>query len=175
MIQNNSPKISSRKTCSVLMEAFLVTCISFLVTFSEAWANPTKAKLNFTYRINGSLAIDVRFDEATSTRCIARHRSSLYHEGDELGDRGVIRLSSLSRTLRKGRRSTSIRATGLQGAVQKNGKDPILAVQVRIVCKGSEAVESNIEARFITCGSTTRRLSLTNYLKRLRSKFAESN
>lgn len=141
---------------------------------SGASANPSKADLKFKYRSNGSLAVDVKFDKPITGRCIARHRSSLYYEGDVLGDPGVIRRSTLSRSLNVGRKSTSLRATGLQGAEQKNGKDPILSVQVKLVCSKQADVTSNVEARFIRCGPGVKRVSLNKYLSNLKSKLAFS-
>ena len=138
-------------------------------------ANPAEAILTFKYRSNGSLAINVNFDSEITSRCIVRHRSSLYYEGDVLGDKRVLRRSTISRTLKIGRKSTSLRATNLPGAkLDKNGSDPILAVQARLVCSGEEPVNSNIEARFIICGADVARVSLPTYLSTLKRELKKS-
>ena len=152
----------------------IFTLVFSLTATSTALANPTEADLRFNYRSNGTLAVNVVFDSPTTSRCVARHRSALYFEGDVIGDKGVIRRSTLSRSLRIGRKSTSLRASGLLGVVQKNGADPILSVQVKLICSGSGPVTSNIEARFIRCGSGVRRVSLSRYLSTLTRKLAFS-
>lgn len=139
-----------------------------------ASANPTSANLNMRYRSNGSLRVDVKFDDAiTSPRCIARHRSRLYYEGQQVGEKGIINRATVSRVLRKGQKSTSLRATSLKGAAQKNGEDPILAMQVRIVC-GSDVIDSDAEARFVKCGRGVERLSLSKYFTELKRRLALS-
>ena len=154
-----------------------LTCVvlSSLYFSDTASANPSKANLSFKYDINGSLVINVKFDSPTTTRCVVRHRSSLYHEGDVLGDKGVIRRSTVSRSLAVGRKSTSLRASGLPGAkVDSNGSDPILAVQARLICDGEGSVDSNVVGRYVICGAGVQRYSLSSYFKILKRKLAKS-
>jgi hypothetical protein len=143
--------------------------ISSLVFTGSVSANPTELDLSFTYSSRGVLAVDVKFDQEATTRCIARHRVSLYHEDKVAGDAGVIRQSAFNRSVPVGRKSTSLRARRLLGAKKAAGKDPIMAIQTRLIC-GDEQVDSNIEARFIRCGERTARLSLSKFLKDLRQK-----
>ncbi len=150
-----------KKQLRQLKLAFLV--VACLIPLSAS-ANPTDLKLSFTYTSRGKLAVDVKFDQPATTRCIARHRVSLYHEDDV---QATLRKSAFNRIVTPGRKSTSLRAQRLLGAQKKNGKDPILAVQTRLIC-GSEQIDSNVEARYIICGDSTVRLSLKKYFKRLK-------
>lgn len=140
-----------------------------------ASANPSELNLSFTYRVNGTLKVDVKFDEPTDTRCIIRHRSSLYYEGNQLGVDRVIRKSSHSRVVRVGRKSTSLRAKGLPGVKQVQDQDPIMAVQSRLICSGSPDITSNVEARFVRCGPGTKRISFSKYFKTLKNKLSKSS
>ena len=152
---------------SKFLTLFLLALL--LVKSEQASANPSDLNLSFDYSSRGVLAVDVKFDQAATSRCIARHRVSLYYEGQVAGDSGVIRKSAFNRIVTPGRTSTSLRAKRLLGAKKRNGQDPIMAVQTRLIC-GSEQVDSNIEARFIRCGEKTARLPLSKFLKDLRKR-----
>lgn len=161
----------NKRISLVLAKSLLTFGLVILPSFS-AFANPSKAELSFHYRSNGSFTVDVKFDSPTTSRCIARHRSSLYYEDSVLGDEGVIRQSTISRVLKRGRTSTSLRAFRLPGAARKNGKDPIIAVQTRIVCAGEKDLNSNIEARYIVCGRGAKRVELKTFLAELKKELA---
>jgi hypothetical protein len=148
----------------------LTIALVFLSFPLVASANPSELTLKLKYTSAGSLAVDVAFDQETTSRCIARHRSAFYYEGDSFGDAGVLRRSTHSRIISKGRKSTSLRAVNLPGVVQKNGQDPILSVQVRLICSGEDEVTSNIEARFIRCGRGVKRVSVSKYFSELKKR-----
>lgn len=143
------------------LSIFALACF----TPAAAFANPTEIKLNFKYSTNGDLAADVKFDQAvTSKKCIARHRVSLYYEGDTSA---TIRKSVFNRNVPKGRESTSLRAKRLIGAQKIDGKDPILAIQTRLVC-GPDEIDSDVEARFINCNPNDKPLTLKKFLTQLK-------
>jgi hypothetical protein len=155
---------------TVLAAALLCACFA-----GNAFANPSEVKLTFKYRITGAFAVNINFDSPITSRCIIRHRSSLYYEGDKIGNTSVLRRATLSRALIIGRKSTSLRATGLPGINQTlGGRDPIIAVQARLVCSGEDDITSNVEARFLICGAGAKRVGLSQYLSLLQKKLKKS-
>lgn len=156
--------------------AFLFALSIYLLSASLVFANPKEAELNFTYRSNGTLRVNISLDEKVSSRaCRIRYRGTVYHENDEAGDLFVTTRGLGSRLLVKGRASSSLRPGRVNGVLPRNGEDAILAVQVSVTCPGQALFLSNVQARFLKCGAGVRRLSGRSFLTQLKQKLEQTS